>query len=272
MLRNLLPLLAVAATPLFAGEGVIVIQKHEDLQKGSSSTQKMYIEQDKVAIQSDGGDGRRGFAYLAGPGLLRIIDHQKRTYQEMTEQEIEQLMGGVQEQLSQAQKQIAEQMKNMTPEQRAMMEKMMGGRMAQMGAMPGAVQIEKTTYRPGDGSGEIGGRSCQWYEGYKSEKLVSLVCATDFSTFDLRASDFTVFQKLAAFMAKLAPQMADQINFGAEDWEEKGGFPGVPLEQKNFSGGRPTDVNTLQSVERGQMIDSSVYEAPAGYKQQRGLR
>jgi hypothetical protein len=272
MVRNLIPFLALLAAPIFAGEGVIVLQQHEDLQRGAVSNQKMYIEQDKVAIESDGPEGRTGFVYLAGPGLLRIIDHKSQSYREMTEQEIEQLMGGVQEQFSQVQKQMAEQMKNMTPEQRAMMEKMMGGRMAKMGGMPGAVQVEKTTYRRGDGSTEIGGRSCDWYEGFKSEKLVSLVCATDYSTFDLRPSDFTVFQRLASFIAKLAPQMADQIKFGSEDWESNGGFPGVPLEQKSFQDGRPVDVSTLKSVERGQLIDGAAYEAPAGYKKQKGLR
>ncbi len=49
MVRNLIPVLALAFAPLFAGEGVVVIQKQEDLQGGSAANQKMQIEQDKVA-------------------------------------------------------------------------------------------------------------------------------------------------------------------------------------------------------------------------------
>lgn len=264
MVRNLFFILAFTALQLAGGQGVVVVQKQEDLSDGGVSMQKMYIEQDKVAIESKGADGDRAFAYLAGPGVLRMVDHGNRTYREMTEQEIEQLMGGLSKQMAAMQ----EQMKNMTPQQRAMMEKVMGGRMP---GMPTAESV-KTTYNRGDGSAEIGGHSCDWYEGMRQDKLVALVCAAEFSTFDLRPSDFAVFQRLAQFMTKLAPQMADQFEFGSEDWEQKGGFPGVPLEHKLFERGRPTQVMTIESVERGQSIDEAVYAAPAGYKQQKGFR
>jgi hypothetical protein len=272
MVRNLIPLLFLAISPLAAGEGVIVIQKQDDLDSGSSSTQKLYIESDTVAIHSEGGDGRMGFVYFADSGLLRMIDHGNRTYREMTEQQIEQLMGGVQDQMAKVREQMAEQLKNMTPEQRAMMEKMLGGGAAQVGAAPAVPHVEKTAFRRGDGSAEIGGRSCDWYEGYRSENLVSMVCAADWSTFDLRPSDFTVFQRLAGFLSRLAPQMGDQLNFGAEDWAERESFPGVPLEQKTFRGGKPAAVSTMESAERGQAIDPAVYEPPAGYQKQAGLQ
>ncbi len=194
-----------------------------------------------------------------------MINHSDQSYREMTEEEIERLMSGVNEQLAKFQ----EQMKNMSPQQRAMMEKVMGGRMAQMGGLPGA-RIEPVTYRRGDGSAEIGGRPCDWYDGYRREQMVSQVCAADWSTFDLKPSDFAVFRRLAEFMTKLAPQMADQIKFGAEDWEARGGFPGIPLEQKTFENGKAVQVSTLESVDR-QMIDESVYAAPTDYKLQKGL-
>lgn len=265
MVRNLIPVLILAVAPLFAGEGVVLIQKQDDLQSGSSATQKMQIEQDKVALETTDGAKRMGFVYLADSGVIRMINHSDQSYREMTEEEIERLMGGVNEQLAKFQ----EQMKNMSPQQREMMEKVMGGRMAKMGALPGA-QIEPINYRRGDGSTEIGGRPCDWYDGYRREKMVSQVCAADWSTFDLAPSDFAVFQRLAEFITKLAPQMADQIKFGAEDWEARGGFPGIPLENKTFENGKAVQVSTLESVDR-QMIDESVYAAPTDYRLQKGL-
>ncbi len=266
MVRNLIPVLALAVAPVFAGQGVVVVQKQEDLQSGSSATQTMHVEQDKVAFETVDGSRRVGFVYLAGSGVIRMINHSDKTYREMTEKEIEQLMGGVNEQLARLQ----EQMKNMSPKQREMMEKMMGGRMAKLGAMPGA-QIEPVTFRRGDGSTEIGGRPCDWYDGYRREQMVSQVCTTDWSTFDLKPADFAVFRRLADFMTKLAPQMADQIKFGAEDWEARGGFPGVPLEQKTYEGGKAVQVSTLESVTR-RLIEDSTYAPPTDYTRQQGFR
>jgi hypothetical protein len=135
-------------------------------------------------------------------------------------------------------------------------------------AMGGA--NEKPVYKRGDGSAEIGGRSCDWYEGYRGEQLFAMLCAAQWSSFDLSPSDFAVFEKMASFLTKLAPQMADMARVGGDDWQEQQMFPGVPVEQTTYMGGKPHTKTTMESLERGS-IDDSVYEAPEGYKVEKGL-
>ncbi|MBI1353515.1 MAG: hypothetical protein GC160_04155 [Acidobacteria bacterium] len=266
MVRHSAALLILASTA-FAGEGVVMVQKHENLRDNSTSTIRLYVESDKVAVNTDAGARRTTFAYLADEGLLRIIDHEKKTVREMTEQEMEQMMAGVQEQMTKMRAQMEEQMKGMSPQQRAMMEKMLGSKMAQL---PGPPTGEKTEYRRAGGSAEISGHACDWYEGYRGGQMAAKVCAADFSALDLRPSDFAVFRRLAEFLTKLAPQMADQMRFGTEDWRERGGFPGVPMQQQMFDDGKEIAQTTLESADR-ESIDSVVYDAPAGYERSRGL-
>ena len=266
MLRYLTPLLLLAPA-LSAGEGVALVQKLDDLRGGARSEALLYVEQDKVAVESSSSGRRATFVYLADEGLLRIIDHEGKTVREITEREMEQVMGGVQEQMAKMREQMESRMKDMSPQQRQMMEKMLSGPAAQAGAL---AATEKIQYRRGDGSSEIGGRACDWYEGYRGDELAAQVCSADYASLDLRPSDFAVFQRLAALMSKMAPQLVDQMRFGAEDWEQRGGFPGIPLEQRHFENGQAVNQMTLESVER-RSIDNAAYAAPPGYKLTKGV-
>ncbi|MEZ5397306.1 MAG: hypothetical protein R2724_31640 [Bryobacterales bacterium] len=71
-------------------------------------------------------------------------------------------------------------------------------------------------------------------------------------------------------MTKLVPAFAGQAVIGSDDWEQEQTFPGVPLEQTIYIGGKPHTRTTMESVERG-AIDDSVFETPAGYKVEKGV-
>lgn len=262
MVRTLLFSCLFSAAALSAGQGVILKQSAEDLRNGKKTFSTSYIEQSRVAIQANS-DGRdMTMVYLAEGNVMRMIDHSKKSVREISGDELEKTMGQVNEAMAKMQ----EQMKNMPAQQRAMMEKMMGDRMKQMAG--GAA--EKPAYKRGDGSAEIGGHVCDWYEGRQGDKMFALLCAADWSAFDVSASDFEVFRKMAQFLTKLAPNIANMAQVGSEDWQAQNLFPGVPVEQTIYANGKPRTKNTLESVERGS-IDDVVFDAPAGYKVEKGL-
>lgn len=247
---------------LCADQGVILKQSAEDLSSNKTTSTTAYIEAERVAMNSSVDGKQMGFVYLADGNMMKMIDHSNKTVREMSGEDLEKMMTQVNEAMAKMQ----EQMKNMPPQQRAMMEKMMGGRMKEM---MGAATV-KPVYKRADGSAEIAGHSCDWYDGFREEKLFSTLCAADWSSFDLQASDFAVLQKMASFMAKLVPSFAGQAVIGSEDWEQEQTFPGVPVEQTIYMGGKPHTRTTLESVERA-AIDASVFESPAGYKVEKGV-
>src|SRR5512144_778073 len=147
-------IVALSIAPLFAG--VRIQTENTDLSTKKVSTEVILLDANRLRLDSDEG---RSILFLTDGGRDRmvILDKTKNTYQEIDEQMMKQ-MG---EQMSGAMAQMQAQLKNMPPEQRAMMEKMMKGKMPQA-----AAAAPKTVYTA-KGSGSVNGFSCTKYEGMR---------------------------------------------------------------------------------------------------------
>jgi hypothetical protein len=173
--------------------------------------------------------------------------------------------------MDQAMAAMQEQLKNMNPQQRAMVEKMMKGRMGAMAGAAAQPPAAKTVYSPTGESGSVNGRDCAYYAGQRDGRTVARVCAADWSDFDLRASDFAVFAKLSEMFSRMLPARSEAFRFGTDNWREDGGFPGVPVEQTLFSeDGKPKSRSTIESFDR-QSIGDDVYRGPENFKMQQGF-
>jgi len=252
--------LVVAAVAL-AAEGFSLVGKTTLHDSNRVTTTRVLIEPTRVAVGSEGGGNKTGMVFLADQAVLRIIDHSRRNYREMTPEDIEKLGN----QMNEMMQKMKEHMKNMPPQQRAMMEKMMTRKMPAAGQ-----QVEKTVYTAA-GSGEVGGRPCARYEGRRGGEKRDEVCTVSFSEFGAKIQDFAVFRKLGELLAKLSPQSADQfLQFGGDDWERQQGYPGIPIERKTFSGGKLVSTHVVETVERIS-IPEEPFTVPAGYKKQEGF-
>jgi hypothetical protein len=89
-----------------------------------------------------------------------VLDNSKNEYREIDQQTIDQMSG----QTSAATAQMQAQMKNMTPEQRAMVEQMMKGRGLPGVASSAVTSAARTTYTSKSG-GSANGFPCTKYEG-----------------------------------------------------------------------------------------------------------
>jgi len=109
------PMLGMA--PLFAG--VKIVSENTDLATKKVTTDVILLDANRLRVDSDDG---RSVMFLTDGGRNRMVmlDKAKNTYEEIDEQTMQQ-MG---QQMSAAMAQMQAAMKNMTPDQRAMMEKM----------------------------------------------------------------------------------------------------------------------------------------------------
>ena len=117
----------LATAPLFAG--VRIQMENTDLATNKTTTQVIMMDNTRLRVDAD---EKTSMMFLTDGGRNRmvILDKAKNTYQEIDEQTMKQ-MG---QQVSGAMAQMEAAMKNMPPEQRAMMEKMMKGKMPQAAA------------------------------------------------------------------------------------------------------------------------------------------
>ena len=240
-----------------AADGLLLVQKTTS---GTTvRTNRVQIERTRMRTESTDPSGAQQVMIFDGAKkVLTTIDVGKKTYREMTEADVEK-MGA---QMSGAMAQLQEQMKNMTPEQRAMMEKMsgrMGAAMAGMGA-PVKVQYRKA------GTDTVGKWKCDKYEGFKGEEKTSEICTVDPKVLGFAATDFEVSKQMAEFFKKMVPQMAEQMArqaFTLSSPEEQG-FSGVPVRTSITVAGRQV---TTEIVEAGrQTFPDAAYQVPAGFQ------
>ncbi len=249
-------LVAMLGWPAPAGNGILIVEK--TTAGTTTQTGQVQIEGGRMRVDSVGAAGeKQSIIFDGAKQVLWIVNHDKKTYREMTKADVDQAGG----QMAGAMAQMQEQLKNMPPEQRAMMEKMMQGR----GGMPGmgAPPPQKTVYRPA-GSDKVGQWTCSKYDGYQGDKKTSEICTVGPETLGLGVSDFDVTRQLGEFLGKLMPQNAGRV-FSIGKVEDQG-FSGVPVRRAFWTGQEQTVVE-LTDVSR-QSFPASTFEVPAGFQKE----
>jgi len=242
--------LLLAAWPLSAAGGVLIVEK-TTTGDGPPRTHHVQIDRDWMRVEHQMSGDKGAFIFDGAREMVLMVNYDRKTYSEMTKADVERLGS----QMSSAMAQMQEAMKKMSPEQRVMMESMMKGRMAAVGA-----PAQPTTYKK-VGTGTVGRWTCDRYEGYRNDQKTSELCTVDPSVLGFVPGDFEVSRKLAEFFKKLVPQNAEDLfSLGKPD---EGGFSGVPV-RRVFSMGQRQITTETADVTR-QSFPPSTWEVPAGF-------
>ncbi len=258
------PALLLCASGMFAGDGVLIVETRRSLAAGETSATTVHLERDRVLVLSSENNHRQGTVFLGDSGVMRLIDFDKKTYREMTKQDFEQMGSQVNDAMAQAKKMMEERMKDMPPEQRQMMEQMMKQRLGQAPmAQPKPVE---TVYTRTSSGKSISPWTCDTYEGHQNGEKRWEVCAADWGQLDLSPADFEVFQKMAELFKSIVPQGADQLfQVGSGDWQQRQGYPGVPVLRIAYRNGAPYMEYRLTELSR-KTFDDSLFEVPSGFQ------
>ena len=118
-------------------------------------------------------------------------------------------------------------MKNMPPEQRAMMEKMMKGKMPQA-----AAATPKTVYTA-KGSGSVNGFTCTKYEGDFGGQKESELCAALPAQLKLTPADLQIFEKMRQFSGDLVSALANSPMRASvpKGYGFESGYEGFPIQK-----------------------------------------
>jgi len=236
---------ALAASSLFAG--VRIQSEGTNLATKKVSTDVILLDANRLRVDSDDG---KSVMFLTDGGRNRMVmlDKAKNQYQEIDEETMKQ-MG---QQMSAAMAQMQAAMKNMPPDQRAMMEKMMKGKMPQA-----AAAAPKTVYTA-KGSGSVNGFSCTKYEGDLSGVKESEVCAALPAQIKLTPADLQIFEKMKQFSSSLLSALANSpvhisvpSGYGFEE-----GYEGFPIQKIDFENGQATKRSELKSITRTNFTDA----------------
>lgn len=254
-IRTMVSLIALACFPLLAF-GVVIQQEHGEF--GSKQKQKttLYAENGKIRMESD--DQRGGKTIMIFDGdkqVMWMIQPAEGTYTEMTAADV----ANMSQMASQASQRMEEAMKNMTPEQRAMMESAMKGR---GGAMGGAPPPPPTiTFQAKGGSDKFGSFTCSKYDELSNGKRTAEICAASLEQVHLKPADVKSFEAMAKFFEPMR-RMSPRGGYSAPRIEQLHGFP---VHSVSYDGDKPTYETTVLSVDQ-KSVDASMFTLPAGLK------
>ncbi len=248
ILRSALVLTTLALFATGAAAGVVVEQQ----ESGKSESSTVYIEVGKLRMETTGGNGQHIVIFDQGRQVMWMIDPGKKTYYEMTAQDIQRM----QQTMSSAMQQMQAQMAQMPPEQRAMMEKMMQGKMQGMmqAQMQGMAQAApEITVQATNQTDQVGQYTCEIYNVLADGERTEEMCVAPVGDSLLNASEMQTFRGLAEFFEPLR-QSLSQFNVGMPKGSmmpEVDGFPfagGVTTGSRSPPNGRSSGPSGRRST------------------------
>jgi len=254
-----LPLLTLA---LFAGSapaGTLLETVNRDLSSnGSRTTINTWAQNGMMRVESQANEATGRSTMIFKNDTIYAINHQDKSYIAMDRES----MKRVAEQLNPALKMLQERMKDMTPEQRAQMEKMMGGSLPPgMGEPEKKTEIKRTAR-----TDRISGHSCSYVQVLEGGVLTDEVCVTPTSA--LKGSDelMTAATRMSDLLREMmstmdAPWLKQMAEKQVQNFAALGG---IPVMSRHFEGGTPQSETTLASI-RSEALAASLFDIPAGY-------
>lgn len=259
MLIRTLLLLTLALFAQVPQAGTLLETVNRDLSsKGGTTTINTWAQNGMMRVESQPNQMASRSTMIFKNDTIYAINHQDKSYYAMDRES----MKRVAEQLNPALKMLQERMKDMTPEQRAQMEKMMGGRLP-----PGVGEAEKKTeIKRTARADKVSGYSCTYVQVLEDGVLTDEMCVTPSKSLkgadELMAAATKMSEVMREMMSTMdAPwlkQMADKQvqNFAA--------LGGIPVLSRHFAAGTPQSETTLTSI-RSEALAASMFEIPAGY-------
>jgi len=245
-------ILLTFSVPLISG---VYLEGIESAAHQGQGTTKIYVDADRLRIESISDAQNTLIIFRQDKELFWVLDQNKKTYQEMTKDDLKKMKGKIDESM----KMLEEQLKNMPPEQRKMMEEMMPKQ-----AMMNAQKMVKKTYVKKLSNVKVGKWSCTLYQGSAEGEQKEDVWTVDWSQIDIGPEDLTAFQDLGEFFSSLAPDMTDIFEIGTEEFEKSGGYAGMPVKSVEYEGGKIISSFEMKKLEK-KSLDRSLFELPQGF-------
>ncbi len=215
-------------------------------------------EQSAIAIKDgkmrmDNGRSSSWTLFDAKDDSLITVDPDDKTWTSLDEETMQKAAG----QMSAAMAKMRAQLDQMPPEQRAMMEKMMGG-MANTGKTMMQMKVDRTGKTL-----HKGGYDCQQVFVSVGNLSRSEMCVVDPNALDLPAADRKTLNALQARMKKFAESISK--SFGGSFAFDFGSLGGIPVYMKPDS---EQSGEVLKDVSHS-AIDDEVFDIPKGYREKK---
>jgi len=251
--------LCVSSSPLYAGVAMDMVTKDASGQETDRS--RMFAQSGMLRVDGteDGNSSNVSMIFLGDEFL--VLDHAEKSYIVMDEAMLNEFTSRI----SDAMKQIEEQLASLPPEQRAMAEQMMKGqmqgRMGQQDSPPPAPRIEAA------GTGQWQDQSCTQYAVFEGGQKTQLVCAAALD--HIKGSDemMQAFRQMADYVKKMTEALPMSTGESMNPGELMDLIDGFPVHRIAYENGEITQEDSLESLVE-EDLDISLFAAPDDYRRE----
>ncbi len=243
----------------------VLEMEHKETSEAAPSTNTNTFKGDNMKMdffEAGSTSPSASMIFKGGSEQMINIDHTGKRYFVMDKQSLETFA----RQMNQAVAEMEKAMAGMSPEERAMMEKMMGDKMPSMQKSEYVEPVIKQS-----GSGSVNGISCTKYEVLKDTTKVREVCVAPWSNIQGSQEIKSTLLNMAKFMNEVTKSLLNSPLFSMAAFEksvfnELTKLDGFPVQTIEYSGGAAGSVTTYKSS-KSAALDISIFEPPADYKQ-----
>jgi len=242
------------ASPGFAGIRIETITRDIATKAPDGAPQIMQVQDGRIRATQGSNHGM-----ILKDSTITLLDDKHKTYREMDKESLRKMAS----QAGAAMAQLQDKMKNMSPEQRAMMEKAMGSH------MPGGMgaQGATDTYAATDtGKSEtVEGRSCRIWQTTRNGAPLEELCVVPYASLPGREDLEKAFRKMADAVEDLSSAMPN-VEKAMKARLSVNGYP-VRIRRYDAQGAlRKTETVLTKWTEES--LPASVFDVPAGYTKQ----
>lgn len=226
---------------------------NRDLSDGSTTTLNTWAQGGMMRVETQPNRSTMIFK----DDTLYAISHKDKTYIAMDRASVKRMADQINPQL----KRLQEQMKSMSPEQRAQMEKMLGRKLPNMGEPEPAQEIKRTSRND-----KINGYSCTFVEVREGGVLTDEMCVAEARALQGSAELMASAKKMSAVLQDMmasmdAPWLKQMTQKQLQNFEALGG---IPVLTRHFVDGKPQNETTLTKI-GSETVAATLFELPAGY-------
>jgi hypothetical protein len=241
----------LVASAAHAGIHVENVTRNIETKVADGSTQVVLVQDGKISASS-GKDN----AMILSDGTITVVDHKRKTFTEVDQEQAKKMAA----QAGAAMTEIQHKLKNLPPEQRAQLEKMMGSH------IPGGAGSGKPDVYEAKNTGRtdtVEGRQCTIWNITRNGKLLEESCVVPFSSLPGKGDVEKSFRQLSeAFeeFSKAMPDVANQVKVRTN-------VDGYPVRSRSYdASGNLRGSETVLTKWVEENVPESSFSAPAGYQ------
>jgi hypothetical protein len=251
-------LLIALASAQASGAGTLITTETRKLGVEAPRVQRteVRVDGDRLRVEPEG--SATTVIYRGDRRLVWLLNHEEKTFLQVDRG----TTTAIAQNLKAANEALRERTRNLPPEQRQAIERMLDGTLGAPPAPEPAITTRDTGRRD-----RVRNIECAELEVLRGVERVAEVCIAEFEAAGITRATFDVVRELALFLresvAAMAPRVFEQDGMDALDSFQQ--VDGVPLRVRAFEEGKPATETMVTAIEPRSFVGAD-FELPEGYR------